>query len=143
MSEVIRDYPLRAFRICVETTEPDVTGVAYTPMKKEGIPFVGWNQMILSLDTLFDENGYPQAFQEKRSFRKTNEQNISYNAMPEKRVTTALILKHQGARLTVNVSVDMRRNTSWQGSIFSDYGERLETFRSELELMDILSEKLE
>ena len=135
----LRDYPLKAFRLCIDENRHDVIGRIYMPMISETILFKGWSEVILKMDRLYDEYGYPQAFQEKRSFVKEEIVKKSwYFGEPERRVKTDYILSQYGTLLTANVTVRSRRNTSWQGELFADDGTMMEQFESEIELMAIL-----
>ena len=63
-----QDYPANGFRICVDTEEQDMAGRIYSLLVPEAITYSGWNELFLKMDAVFDQVGYPQAFQEKRSF---------------------------------------------------------------------------
>ena len=63
-----QDYPANGFRICVDTEEQDMAGRIYSLLAPEVITYSGWNELFLKMDAIFDRVGYPQAFQEKRSF---------------------------------------------------------------------------
>ena len=63
-----QDYPANGFRICVDTEEQDMAGRIYSLLAPEVINYSGWNELFLKMDAIFDRVGYPQAFQEKRSF---------------------------------------------------------------------------
>jgi len=61
-------YPLNAFRICADKIDDDVEGRVFSPLKAEMISFSSMAGLLVKMDELFDQVGYPQAFQDKRRF---------------------------------------------------------------------------
>ena len=89
-------YPLNAFRICADKIEDDVKGRVYSPMKMECISFSGMGELLVKMDELFDQVGYPQAFQDKRSFEQGRERVNLYRGIPEGELKPADIIDKSG-----------------------------------------------
>ena len=116
MFENKKKYPPNGFRVCVDSREIDISGVAYSPLAEQAIVYNGFNDLILAIDRIFDENGYPQAFQEKRSFLE-KEKTVSYHGIPPVSEETSQIYEKEGKLFTADVFVESRRNASWQGYV--------------------------
>lgn len=133
-------YPLNSVRVCIE--EQGVSGAsgkAYSPLQEGAIEFLDLNELILKLDQMFDRVGYPQAFQEKRSFQEQQSMHYSYGGIPEPAAGAEAVPTHLGSTATWDIQVDGRRNTSWQGKARRVDDETAVPFNSELELLNILS----
>lgn len=97
------------------------------------------------METIFDERGYPEPFQRKRSFIKKGVIRIS----PEDRLRKQAIMREKravpqnnGKLATLLVYVMSRRDNSWQGRVeWVDDGE-ISVFNSELEFLRIINAKL-
>ena len=128
-------YPLNAFRICVDNMGADIRGRAYSPLKKEEILFSGVGELLVKMDELFDDVGYPQAFQDKRSFDVDKERSNLYRGIPKSVLAADKIVKQYGICKTVDVLVISRKNTSWQGELYDDKGVYSKNFDGEIELL--------
>ena len=62
-------FPVNGLRICVDAGGEDVTGRVYTPLLEDGMAFAGLQEMFLKADRIFDKAGYPEAMQQKRTFK--------------------------------------------------------------------------
>lgn len=135
-------YPMNGFRVCVDTAENDIIGVAYSPLESGSINYKGFNDLLLKMDSIFDRSGYPQSFQEKRSFRSEKKTQQPYKGIPSNNQRTAEIFDKHGVLATFDVIITSRRNTSWQGKVYAENGELAGNFDGEIELLDfLLSEK--
>lgn len=128
-------YPLNAFRICADMIGEDVEGRVYSPLKAECIPFRGMGELLVKMDALFDKVGYPQAFQDKRSFDKDKERVNLYRGIPDGELKPAGIISNIGKVRTFDVVVTSRKNTSWQGTVQTDDGTVLGDFDGEIALL--------
>lgn len=132
---------MNAIRICIDQYENDMQGRIYSRMKKEVLLFKNCSEMLLRSDRLFDECGYPQAFQEKRSFGKSEIRQGRYKA-PEAVLDEDEILGQYGRCRTFDIVVQSRRRAGWQGRVLSQNGEYLFEYRSEMELLEGISGEL-
>lgn len=137
MFEKKRKYPSNGFRICVDGRENDIRGKVFSPLEERTITFSGFNELMLAMDEIFDKNGYPQAFQEKRTFTD-KKGSAPYHGVPEVSPEAALIYEKEGTLFTVDVIVESRRNTSWQGYVYLTDNTKLGDFQGEIELLQIL-----
>lgn len=134
-------YPLNAFRICADTIGEDVEGRVFSPLKAECIPFRGMGELLVKMDELFDRVGYPQAFQDKRSFDKDKERTNLYRGIPDGELKPGDIISNTGKIRTFDIVVTSRKNTSWQGSVQTDDGTVLGDFNGEIALLAIILNK--
>ena len=75
MGKENRFYPPNSFRVCIDELNNDIIGNIYSPLIEEVIGFRGVEQLLVKMDKLFDAKGYPQAFQDKRTFEMNSERN--------------------------------------------------------------------
>ena len=130
-------YPPNGFRVCVDSREEDIGGLVYSPLAEQPVFYTGFNELMLKMDRIFDKNGYPQAFQEKRSFLEHQKNTASYHGVPKVSAETVQIYEKEGKRFTVDVIVESRRNTSWQGYVCHRDGTKLGNFKSDIELLEL------
>ena len=135
-----QDYPANGFRICVDTEEQDMAGRIYSLLVPEVITYSGWNELFLKMDAVFDQVGYPQAFQEKRSFTGGTKA-ASYQGSPKLLQPHEAVTHERGLLWTVDVVVISRRDTSWQGIVYDLDRQELGQFDGELGLMKILEQR--
>lgn len=95
------------------------------------------------MDALFDQTGYPQSFQEKRSFKKVSAPNAAYRGVPATDVMYQDMQQYCGEIATLDVLVESRRNASWQGRVFSTEGQCLGEYDGEWGLIDIIQKYLQ
>lgn len=136
-----RPYQLNAFRVCVNSIGEPMQGEIHTPLQQETIPFHGVEDILLKMDTVFNRVGYPQAFQERRSFVKQADTN-HYHGIPEAHLDSATMRSFLGDVRTVDVVVDSRRDSSWQGSVFLADGDYCGSFDGDIALMELLLHKM-
>ncbi len=127
-------YPMNAFRICVNECEGDIGGVAYSPLTEEIISYNGAEDLMIKMDRLFDACGYPQAFQERRSFSVDERRPVSYQGIPKASPDARVIQKEHGKVGTYDIMVTSRRRVSWQGVIYEN-GVKAEEFHSDMEFL--------
>lgn len=135
-----QDYPANGFRICVDTEEQDMAGRIYSLLVPEVITYSGWNELFLKMDAVFDRVGYPQAFQEKRSFTGGTKA-ASYQGSPKLLQPHEAVTHERGLLWTVDVVVISRRDASWQGIVYDLDRQELGQFDGELGLMKILEQR--
>ena len=135
-----QDYPANGFRICVDTEEQDMAGRIYSLLVPEVITYSGWNELFLKMDAVFDQVGYLQAFQEKRSFTGGTKA-ASYQGSPKLLQPYEAVTHERGLLWTVDVVVISRRDTSWQGIVYDLDRQEIGQFDGELGLMKILEQR--
>lgn len=128
-------YPLNAFRICADRIDEDVAGRVFSPLRLECIAFRGMGELLVKMDELFDKVGYPQAFQDKRSFDKDRERVNLYRGIPEGELKPTDIVDKCGIVKTYDVIVNSRKNTSWQGTVYNADGTFVADFNGEIALL--------
>lgn len=131
-------YPMNAFRICADKVDEDVAGRVFTPLKSGSISFSGMGELLVKMDELFDHVGYPQAFQDKRSFESGAERLNLYRGIPQSEMRVDEIIGQKGKCKTFDVVVDSRRNTSWQGSVYMSDGAFVKEFNGEIEMLECI-----
>ena len=99
-------YPVNCLRVCIDAcSETDLLGRIYSPLAKEALHFRDIREMLLKADALFDEAGYPQSFQTKRSFTAEGKATVSYVANQEIVRPASSIVNQFGERFTYNIVV--------------------------------------
>ena len=134
---------MNAVRVCIDQYDADLQGRIYSRLSREPLFFGSCSKMLLETDRLFDEHGYPQNFQEKRSFALTEEKKYSSFAAPQPLLESEDILRQSGACGTFDVIVWSRRRAGWQGMLRHPDGMAAGDFRSEMELLDMICRELE
>ena len=94
----------------------------------------------MKMDAVFDQVGYPQAFQEKRSFTGGTKA-ASYQGSPKRLQPQEAVTHERGQLWTVDVVVISRRDASWQGIVYDLDRQELGQFDGELGLMKILAQR--
>lgn len=138
-----RFYFVNMFRVCIDSYQGDISGRAYSPLCEKEISFAGIGELLLKMDQLFDRIGYPQAFQNKRSFGKNPNVPNAYRGIPKSVRDTDSIMQQMGRRCTYDITVESRRNTSWQGIIYDSEGTEQGRFNGEVEMLAKLAELAE
>lgn len=124
-------------RVCIDHHDSyHTTGRVYTPTRKDPIPFQDWGRMLVEVDHIFDQNGFPQAFQTKRTFDKEASTHYAYQYKPESIVTEEEFSNYKGDLKTFNIIVQSRQYTSWQGDILDEQNTFITHFSDVLELLD-------
>lgn len=140
MNQGKRFYSVNMFRVCMDACGDYINGNAHSPMCKEKIAFSGIGELLLKMDKLFDSIGYPQAFQNKRSFEDGKGIDNTYRGIPKPVRMPEEILGEYGQVCTYDIEVISRRNTSWQGIIYDVDGTEKTRFDGEMQLLEKLAE---
>lgn len=130
-----RSYTVNTFRVCIDACREDISGRVYSPMCEGEVSFAGVGELLVKMDKLFDEVGFPQAFQDKRSFGTGQDRSNVYRRIPKIKRNAEKIWDQTGKCRTFDIVVESRRNTSWQGSIFDPSGKECGKFNGEVELL--------
>lgn len=137
-----RNYPMNGIRLCVDREGETIGGRFYSKMTDHPISFESTSNLLLEADHLFDRKGYPQRFMEPRSFREKTVTTSSFR-YPEAKMTDEEIFDQEGKCHTLDVFVESRRKAGWQGTVFEPEGGFISEFKSELELLMILTQEIE
>lgn len=132
-----RVYPMNAIRVCIDEENGDLKGRIYSKMSAKPLRFRNCTEMFLIADQLFDECGYPQTFQEKRSFQ--DETSTAHYARPKVRREDEEVMKQCGVCRTVDILVRSRRRAGWQGVLSCEDARPPMEFQSEMELLKYLA----
>ncbi len=111
------------------------SGRLYHRYGKEPGLFQNEYQLLTLMEELMDRIGYPQASVEMRSYGKKNPETGRGENPPA--VSAEEVAGQQGRCATFLVHVQYRQNATWQGEIFWAERQRLQTFRSALELLKL------
>jgi hypothetical protein len=84
------------------------------------------------MESIIEKMNWPQSFSSIRSFKNTEEKELSISTESIK----------GGLLATFYLRVLFRQNSSWQGSIFWQEKEKGESFRSVLELLTLMDSAL-
>ncbi len=131
------------YQICVDKVrEENISGRLYCGKTPQGLAFSGIGEVILTIDQIMDEIGFPQSTVDKRSFGEKEEPLAILTPEAGKEAQLAMrkfnISGQHGKCATFILQVQFRQNASWQGSV--EWMENKESFpfNSELELMRII-----
>lgn len=135
--------PLHGVRICVDRMGDSVEGRVYSLFRKEAIQFYSWTDMILKMDHFFDEICFPQAFEQKRSFRE-DEQISGFHGIPKQFLSREKMNEYKGKIVTLELIVISRKYANWQGILLKKTKNekmiRIGKFESEMEILKLLRE---
>lgn len=128
-------YSVNSIRVCVDSVNNgNLSGRFYSKMSSDPISFSSIAKLLLGADKLFDLRGYPQNFEEKRSFTKQKVWSGKYS-VPSALLDDETVLAQRGLLFTFDILVQSRHRAGWQGIIVNLEGEAVE-FQSELELLE-------
>ncbi|SFB02867.1 hypothetical protein SAMN05216249_10762 [Acetitomaculum ruminis DSM 5522] len=137
--KIKNSYPLNGIRLCIDLEDNvNCKGRAYSPLRAEPLIFNDMNGFFVEMDKVFDKAGYPQAFQEKRTFDGKTIPQGSFKNEKEAKIDDEFIEIQYGEQKTFDVIVDTRYNTSWQGKVLDTEGKMVGSFDGELELYKLI-----
>ncbi|MDR1116903.1 MAG: hypothetical protein LBL09_01475 [Oscillospiraceae bacterium] len=125
------------FQICVNGfINGAISGEIYHRRLSEPVKFTDINDFLYLTEALMDKQKYPQAFQNKRTFKRGQLPAPDYRLLEDK--DGVEIEGFAGRLMTFTMYVVSRQNVSWQGYVrFA--GEAGETvFHSELDLIRLI-----
>jgi hypothetical protein len=137
-------FPLNGLRLCIDAmADGEIEGTFLSPMDGRRVAFAGYQDFLVKADKLFDRYGYPQSFQEKRSFvKKKDQETAPYTGFPPAVIKAEDILLLRGRFSTYNVIVVARRNASWQGVLLGEDGAKIGVYDGEIQLIRLLKASL-
>lgn len=126
--------------LCIDQCQDcKLQGRAYNNTIKGEINFRDIHELVLKVDSIFNVNGNPLAFEEKRSFHKENNTQV-YQYKPVLYNNYQDFTKLYGVIATLDIVVLTRMKSSWQGVLF--YQEQTIEFQDVLELIKIIIDLL-
>ncbi len=142
MPEVIRfGYHGAALQVCVDKNEQGrLSGWVASGRLKEPLPFSDMGHLILQMESVFEFQNFPQAFQRTRSFTADKKGPCSVPQAAESSedgMSIEAVSAHSGALGCFTVRVNSRRNATWQGLVCFGQGEPEQPFESDLDLIHL------
>ncbi len=139
-------YPSTAIRVCVDDINgSQISGRAYCAQIEKTFHFGDIVELVLEMENIFDERGYPDAFQIKRSFIQKEHETIPFDQKLEKHKQMRQkcnIPQNMGETATFLVYVMSRRNSSWQGRVEWLNDGEITSFDSALQFLRLADSKL-
>ena len=127
------DLPVSTLYICTDEIHGENrAGRAYCRLFPEVIPFRDLGELLVKADLMFDKAGYPQAYQESRSFVSSDIRCVVYT--PKLYFGDQELWEKQGKISTEYIIVRSRRRSGWQGVYIDSMGNTSE-FISEIGLL--------
>lgn len=131
--------------LCVDCVENGhISGRVFSQRLTQPMGFSDLGSLFLQVDHLMDQQGFPQAFQDIRSFVSEHSftPELPAAATPQQGMPIGEVLEARGARDTLVLSIVTRQNATWQGRIHRlDCGNATQ-FSSALELLAYLEREL-
>lgn len=128
--------------ICIDAIKNEsYEGRLYHKYHKSCIKFYDIGQLLLELDKLCDQSGYPQNTTIDRTFRKQD-----FSTLREEEIQmsdTDKILNQNGGLATFVVHIKYRQHSTWQGEVVWAEKNQKQTFRSALELMKLIDSAID
>jgi hypothetical protein len=123
---------LKTILICVDSYDDFfIKGTVYHGLFSEGAAFVNLMQLLLIIENIIDDTGFPKATTEKRRFHS-----FQYEEKASDSTDGAFDFSmKKGKAATFRLKILFRHNASWQGSVAWLEGNIEEPFRSALELL--------
>lgn len=125
------------FRMTIKKTEPlNFCGTLYNEYYGFVLEFQGIRQLLVRLDDFFDYVGFPQATHEIRSFEENPSRKEMKLPQGIRNVTKEEMADKEA---TLILHVQFRQNSTWQGTITAIAENQPKRFRSELEMINLIS----
>ena len=128
--------------VCIDSIEPaGFSGRIYNPQLPNCALFCGVFDLVRRMDQMFDQLGYPHAAFRYRSFYKSCPEPfgpLKLEKLPYLQ-GESIFTSEKGAKMTVVVQVNTRRNATWQGSAFWMEQSCRADFQSACDLIRLLS----
>lgn len=141
-------YPDTALHVCVDKIEGScISGRIYCAQKENVVEFADLGDLVLKAEKIFDERGFPDAFQNKRSLMedcgaaKTDVKKLNCRAR-RSAVQNEKGFCEKGECATFRIFVSSRCNSSWQGRAEWLDDLAVSSFSSALQFLRIADSKL-
>lgn len=134
-------YRANAVNICVDTVgESDISGRLYHCYSEEGEKFCSIPGLLEQMEHLFDSIQYPQSMVRTRTFLQAKE--IERKKKEETVRSWEEVQQERGSHITFFVAIDTRLNANWQGIAYCVETDSMQSFSSELALIDFVEREL-
>ena len=134
-------FPMNMIRLCIDGYGNDLSGRVYSKLMLVPLLFSGCNGLLLRMDDVFEQVGYPQAFQVKRTFFKPAKLKGRI-CIPEQLMDDKEMERQSGNCGTFDVIVQSRRQSGWQGLLMNPERTSVRKFKSEMELLHCICQDL-
>ena len=136
------DHQNGAIRICVDRLEGNRAGGRVLSQRLTApMAFSDLGSLLLQLESLLEQQNFPQAFQRMRSFTKETPE-YPAGLLPEDAMAAETVAEARGETATFVLRVLTRQNATWQGVLEWLEGERRDSFSSDLEFLKLLERDL-
>ncbi len=135
-------FPMNMIRLCIDGYGDDLSGRAYSKLTLVPLLFSGCGELLLRMDDIFEQVGYPQAFQKRRTFFSGPTRLRETVRMSERLLDDKEMGKQQGKYQTYNIVVQSRRQSSWQGILMDPERTSMRKFQSEMDLLRCICKDL-
>jgi len=127
---------MKTMLICIDSYENFCAkGKIFHGMREDGAQFANLMQLLLNIESIIDDTGFPKATTEKRRFHSFAHQEKSGESFGGEYFDFSM---KKGALATFRLKVMFRHNASWQGTVAWLEGSTEEPFRSALEFMMLM-----
>lgn len=127
---------------CIDSNEQGtLQGRLYCGGKKQAVFFPDIHQILFSMEKYFDEIRFPMASTESRSFSDNKPAKLAERG--GKLMHDRSLSKHKGKKSTFIVQVQYRQNATWQGKIIWTEENKVQYFRSALEMLKLIDSTFE
>ncbi len=129
--------------VCVnKVIAHDPTGTFFNPYMNGERKFTGIINLIDQMDAFFDQQGFPQAFNQYRSFQKTSSNRSNQAEEVVEQMGEEMFEIKRGEKATFVIQVQFRQNSTWQGTITWTEQKKIQHFRSTLEMIKLMDSAL-
>ncbi|RPF42420.1 hypothetical protein EDD70_2764 [Hydrogenoanaerobacterium saccharovorans] len=129
--------------VCIHTNENgEPRGEIYNRYLVEPIAFTDMFTLINEMDAFFDQTGYPQAYNEYRTFVDKKKEKKFRLREAESDLDDMFLENTTGDKATFVIQVQFRQNSSWQGTITWAEGKKTQRYRSTLEMIKLMDSVL-
>ena len=132
----ITSISTRSFVYLTATDDGIMKGQVYNPYYNKAFTFEDEYQMLRVMDDLYESLAFPQACFEWRSFenKKANHTIRKAGTLMDQEISN--LVKNE--KTTFIVSVQYRKNATWQGTITWVEENRMQHFRSAFEMLKLM-----
>ncbi len=134
-------FPINMIRLCIDEYGNDLSGRVYSKLMLVPLLFTGCSGLLLRMDDVFEQVGYPQAFQVRRTFFKPARLKGSIH-VPEQLLDDEELGRQSGDCRTFDIIVQSRRQSGWQGILMDPERTSVKEFKSEMELLRCIWQEL-
>ena len=134
-------FPINMIRLCIDEYGNDLSGRVYSKLMLVPLLFTGCSGLLLRMDDVFEQVGYPQAFQVRRTFFKPARLKGSIH-VPKQLLDDEELGRQSGDCRTFDIIVQSRRQSGWQGILMDPERTSAKKFKSEMELLRCIWQEL-